>query len=113
MEENRPQMKDPQTNEPQMYLKTHRSGRDVLIAICDCDLMGKKFVEGHLRVEILSDFFGNEKASAQKVEQALAKATIANFVGEIAVGHAIRLGYVAQENVLIIKGVPCAQMVLM
>jgi hypothetical protein len=38
---------------------------------------------------------------------------MANLVGELAVGHAIRLGYVARENVLIIKGVPCAQMVLM
>ena len=43
----------------------------------------------------------------------MAKATMANFVGELAVGHAIRLGYVAQDNVLNIKGVPCAQMVLM
>jgi len=47
------------------------------------------------------------------VEQALAAATMANLVGELAVGHAIRLGYVARENVLIINGVPCAQMVLM
>lgn len=100
-------------NEQQVYLKSHRSGSDMLIAVCDCDLMGKKFVEGHLHVEILPDFFGEEKATTEEVESALAKATIANLVGEKAVGHAIRLGYVVKENVLTINGVPCAQMVLM
>jgi hypothetical protein len=113
MEENELQTNEPQTNKPQMYLKTHLSGKEVLIAVCDCELMGKKFAEGRLQVEIRPDFFGDEKATAQEVEEALAKATMANLVGELAVGHAIRLGYVAQDNVLNIKGVPCAQMVLM
>lgn len=113
MEENKPRTEEQQMNEQQLYLKSHRSGREVLIAVCDCDLMGKKFVEGNLHVEILPDFFGEEKATAQDVEQALARATMANLVGEMAVGHAVRLGYVARENVLIINGVPCAQMVLM
>jgi hypothetical protein len=113
VEENEPRTEEQQMNEPQLYLKSHRSGREVLIAVCDCDLMGKKFIEGYLHVEILPDFFGKEKATAQDVEQALAGATMANLVGELAVGHAIRLGYVVRENVLTIKGVPCAQMVLM
>ena len=87
MEENEPRTEEQQMNEPQLYLKSHRSGREVLIAVCDCDLMGKKFVEGHLQVEILPDFFGEEKATVQDVEQALAAATMANLVGELAVGH--------------------------
>ena len=113
MEENEPQADEQQMNGQQLYLKFHRSGNAVLVAVCDCDLMGKKFVEGHLHVEILPDFFGEEKVTVQDVEQALGGATMANLVGELAVSHAIRLGYVARENVLIIKGVPCAQMVLM
>jgi hypothetical protein len=113
LEKNEPQADEQQMSEQQLYLKSHVSGKEVLIAVCDCDLMGKKFVEGHLHVEILSDFFGEEKATVKDVEQALGGATMANLIGEVAVGHAIRLGYVARENVLIIDGVPCAQMVLM
>lgn len=108
-----PMSKEPQMDEPQVYLKTHNSGNEVLIAVCDCDLMGRKFCEGHLHVEIQPGFFGEKKATSHEVEDALAKATIANLVGEKAVGQAIRLGYVAHENVLVIEGVPCAQMVLM
>lgn len=113
MKERQSQTDETQTNELQMYLKTHRSGTELLIAICDCALMGKKFVEGHLRLEIQPAFFGDQKATTKDVESALAKATIANFVGEQAVGHAVRLGYVDRDNVLMINGIPCAQMVLM
>jgi hypothetical protein len=97
----------------EMNLKVYRQGVEVLVAVCDSDLVGKKFAEGRLHVEVTSDFFGEEKASSQDVEAALKSATIANFVGCCAVEHAIKLGYVNRENVLSIDGVPCAQMVRM
>ncbi len=96
-----------------MNLKVYKQGAEVLVAVCDCDLVGKKFAEGRLHVEVTPDFFGEEKASSQEVEAALKNATIANFVGCCAVEHAIKLGYVDRENVLSIDGVPCAQMVRM
>jgi hypothetical protein len=97
----------------EMYLKTYRQGRDVLIAVCDCDILDKKFAEGDLRMEVSSDFFGRELASRCEVEAALSGATIANLVGCRAVEHAIHLGYVERENVLSIDGVLYAQMVRM
>jgi hypothetical protein len=96
-----------------MYLKVYHVGREVLIAVCDCDLMGRKFEEGDLRVEIRSDFFGEARASARDVEQALADATMANFIGKRTVALAVDLEYVYVENVLFIEGIPCAQMVRM
>ncbi len=100
-------------SEREMYLKTYRSGKEILIAVCDCDILGKRFEEGPLHVDVCADFFGNEKATLEEVERSLSKATIANFVGKQAVDFAIKLGYVDKENVLVIDGVPCAQMVLM
>jgi hypothetical protein len=96
-----------------VYLKTYRQGVAVLLAACDCDLMGKRFEEGKLHLEVCSDFFGTEMASCQDLEKALSRATIANFVGKTAVDKAIELGYINKENVLVIDGVPCAQMVMM
>ena len=96
-----------------MYLKTYESGKEILIAVCDCDLLGKRFEEGPLHVDVCADFFGNVKATLEDIERSLSNATIANFVGKNAVDFAIKLGYVDRENVLIIDGVPCAQMVLM
>lgn len=97
----------------ELYLRIHRQGAEVLVAVCDCEILGKKFAEGNLKMEVCSDFFGEMRASYSQVEAALAGATMANFAGGRAVEHAIRLGYVEKENVLSIQGVPCAQMVQM
>jgi hypothetical protein len=94
-------------------LKIYESGRDVLIAVCDLEILGKTFKEGPLQVEISPEFYGTEAVSYEEVEAALASATIANFAGCRAVECAIRLGFVEQENVLSIDGVLCAQMVRM
>lgn len=97
----------------EMYLKIYRNERETLIAVCDCDLMGKRFTEDKLHIEINEDFFGDNKASIQDIELALKSATMANFVGCKCVQHAIELGYVDREHVLVIDGVFCAQMVRM
>jgi hypothetical protein len=96
-----------------MCLKIHEQGKETLIAVCDCDILGKKFAEGHLHIEVSHDFFGDELASCSEIESALASATMANFVGCKAVEHAISLGYVEKENVLSIDGILYAQMVRM
>ncbi|OYV07705.1 MAG: hypothetical protein CG444_202, partial [Methanosaeta sp. ASP1-2] len=46
-----------------MYLKSYQQGTETLVAVCDCDILGKKFSEGHLKIEVSPDFFGGEKAS--------------------------------------------------
>ena len=97
----------------EMYLKRHDQGAERLIAVCDCEILGKRFAEGQLRIEVSPDFFGGEKATCSEVEKALAGATMANFVGCKAVEHAISLGYVEKDNTLSINGVLYAQMVRM
>ena len=96
-----------------MCLKIHKQGRETLVAVCDFDILGKKFTEGPSAYGGQPDFFGDELASCSEIESALARATMANFVGCKAVEHAISLGYVEKENVLSIDGILYAQMVRM
>ena len=96
-----------------MYLKAYRHGSEVLIAVCDCEILGKTFTEGHLHLEVSREFFGEDKATPSDVKAALSIATMANFIGCRSVEHAISLGYVERENVISIDGVLYAQMVRM
>ncbi len=100
-------------NEMSMCLKTYTIGGEVLVAVCDRDLLGQRFTENELQLEVSASFFGDELASAAMLEKALEEATMANFVGERSVAWAIAFEYVDSENVLHIEGVPCAQMVRM
>jgi len=96
-----------------MYLKIHKVRGEVMVAICDCELLGKTFDEGELCLSVEAAFFGEEEATAQEVAKALAGATIANMVGERAVACAIETSYIDGENILRVDGVPTAQMVRM
>jgi len=102
-----------ESEEKEMYLRAHEQGKERLIAVCDCEILGRRFSEGQLRLDVSPDFFGCEKASRVEVEAALASATMANFAGQRAVLYAISLGYVEEDNVLSIDGILCAQMVRM
>jgi uncharacterized protein len=102
-----------ETDKKEMYLKTYQQGRETLVAVCDCDILGCKFAEGQLRLDVMADFFGEDLASCTEVEKALSSATMANLVGPKTIEHAISLGYVEKDCVLSIGGVLYAQMVRM
>lgn len=93
-------------------MKIYRVRGEVLVAVCDANLVGKVFREGSLKIEVKEDFYGTEDVDEKEVEDALRKATIANITGEMAVELAIRLGIVDKDKVLKIENCPHAQMVL-
>ncbi|MGQ9582100.1 MAG: DUF424 domain-containing protein [Thermoplasmatota archaeon] len=94
-------------------LRRHLSGSELLVAACDASLLGRKFREGELKLEVSESFFGGERVSAELLVECLELATVANLVGEEAVGAAIEAGYVDPDRVLVIEGVPHAQLVRM
>ncbi len=93
-------------------MKIYRVRGEVLVAVCDSELVGKTFREGNLKIEVKEDFYGTEDFDEREVEEALKKATIANITGKRAVELAIRIGIVDRERVLRIEDCLHAQMVL-
>jgi len=93
-------------------LRMMRAQNEVLVAICDADLLRREFKEGKLRLKISESFYGSKEVSVEACLAALREATIANLVGSI-VDHAIKAGFIDRANVIRIEGVPHAQMVRM
>lgn len=94
-----------------MLVKIHESYRKI-IAVCDCELLGKRFEEGNMQIEITEAFYGgDEKEEVEVVEllQDLYKedATF-NIVGQKSVNTAIKAGIISKEGVIKIEGIPHA-----
>jgi hypothetical protein len=94
-----------------IYFKIHESYRRV-VAVCDSDLIGKKFEEGIKQLEIKEHFFkGHETEEKEIIElfrrQAVEDATF-NIVGEQAVKAAFKAGIIGEGNVGKVDGVPFA-----
>lgn len=94
-------------------MKIYKQGNDILIGACDEELIGKKFREGKLQIDVSKEFYDGERISVEVLKKYLKNATIANLVGEKTVNCAIKLGVVDLECVMKIKDVPHAQMVRM
>jgi hypothetical protein len=94
-----------------MYVKIHNSrGREV-VAICDDDILGKKFEEGDLFLNVNESFYKGEKKSEKEVEKILNESENLNLAGEKTISIALKLKIMDKENIIWIKGVPHAQLI--
>ena len=95
-----------------MFLKSYSVNKEILVAVCDLELIGRTFREGELHLSVSEDFFKGRPADEREVKKALEGATIANLVGEQSVACGIESGIIDEQCVIKIDGIPHAQMVL-
>ena len=98
-----------------MLIKIHKSYRNV-VAVCDSDLIGKKFEEGNVQLDLTGEFFKGEEVEGERAKQIIEEmaredATF-NIVGEQAIKLAKECGVVGEEGVKKIKGIPYALVLL-
>jgi hypothetical protein len=93
------------------YVNLKKIGRNVLLAICDCEVLGKTLREGKIVFHVKDEFYNGGKVSVEEAVGMIENSTIVNLVGRNCVEKAIAKGYVHPEAVLRIEGVPHAQIV--
>mgnify|MGYP005831226757 CR=1 FL=1 len=95
----------------EVYINLRKIGNNVLLAICDCELLGKTLREGKIVFNIKEEFYNGAKVSLDEAVDIIQNSTIVNMVGKNIVGKAVEKGYVHPEAILNIEGVPHAQIV--
>lgn len=95
----------------EVYVNIMNQGRQVLVAACDVEILGRTLRRGKLLFEVRESFY---KGSKMKIEEAMIlirSATTVNLVGSKIVKHAVKEGLVHPEAILVIAGIPHAQIV--
>lgn len=92
-----------------MQVKIHHSYR-IVVAVCDSDLIGKKFEEGNRQLDIPERFYKDTEMNEEQVIDLFARysredATF-NIVGPEAVRVALNAEIIAEDHVGHIQGVP-------
>ena len=86
------------------------------MAICDSNLIGKRFEEGKFQLDIKESFFKGEKVSEEQAIQIIKKMSIEdatfNIVGEKSVSTALKAGIISEDGIKKIQGVPFALVLL-
>ena len=91
------------------YVNIIRRYGQILVASCDADLLGKTLNHGKIKFEICPEFYGDSLLELEEVIKIIKKATIANLIGSNIVERAIKEGLVHPEAILLISGIPHAQ----
>jgi len=95
-----------------IYVKIHKSSESFITAVCDNELIGKKFKEGKLVLNISESFYKGELVNETEVEDYLKKAINLNIVGKRSCDIALKLNFISKDNILMIEGIPHAQSVV-
>ena len=98
-----------------MLVKIHKSYRNV-VAICDTDLIGKKFEEGIKLLDVTENFYsGEEQTEKEMIEimksYASEDATF-NIVGKESTQTALKAGIITEEGIKTVAGIPFALILL-
>ena len=93
------------------WTKIFRAKQDIVVAICDQNLLEKELIHQTNKIKISKDFYGGKLISEHVAIRLLEKATIANLFGKEIVDIAERNGFIIKENSILIDGVPHAQFV--
>jgi hypothetical protein len=94
-----------------MFVRIIKSYRDV-VAICDSDILGKKFEEGLFQIDVKESFYKGEEADENETKEIILKMAMEdatfNIVGKKSVNLAIQTGIITKEGIKTIQGIPFA-----
>ncbi len=95
------------------YFKVHNHPSEMIIAICDEEVMGQTFRGEKAKISVTEGFYGGDLVEEEFVRINIGSFTILNIVGNRAVDLAIREGIVSEDSVMVIGGVKHVQAVRM
>jgi len=94
-----------------MLVKVHKSYREV-VAICDSELLGKKFEEGVKLLNVRENFYNgeelNKEETIKKIKFHAKEDATFNIVGKESIDAAIQAGIINEDSVGTIKDIPYA-----
>jgi len=90
--------------------KSRSENYELVFAACDKELVGKK-IRKNPEFEVKKEFYSDKECDEEKAAHLLEDCTIANLIGEEIVKLALKKSFITKENVILIEGIPHAQIV--
>ena len=83
---------------------------ELVLGICDSELAGK-VLRKNPEFKVNKQFYCDKECGEEKALELLEECTIANLVGKKIVKLALDKNFITKENVILIQGIPHAQIV--
>jgi len=94
-----------------MFVNVIKSYRDV-VAVCDKELLGKKFEEGKFQLDVKESFFKGRESSKEEVSDIMKDMKLEdstfNIIGKKSIQTALETGIITEEGIKRIDNIPFA-----
>jgi len=90
----------------QFSVKVSDYQKNIMINMCDAELMGKDVVDGELKININENYYGKQLVEKSEAISLLKSASIMNLVGNETISLATELGIGSESGVKIISNIP-------
>ena len=80
--------------------------KNLMLNICDIDLLGKNIVEDQLNMNISKSYYGQKIIEHEEAKHLLKNASIINMVGKDTVSLSIELGVGSESAIKLVGGIP-------
>ncbi len=104
-------VQEAQLDEKKFWCKVFQTKFDILVAICDKEILGKKMKFKELKIKIDENFYKGVEINEKVALNLIKKATIVNLFGKNIVNLALGKGFVKKDNIIKIEGYPHAQII--
>ncbi len=91
-----------------MIVKTHKAERRNIVSICDEELIGKKFEENSMQLDVSEFFYRGKSMSDKDALDTIREADSLNIVGKNSIRFALKNNLIEKENIIRIKKIPHA-----
>ena len=79
---------------------------NMMLNICDVDLLGKNIVEGELNMNISESYYGEKLIEKEEAKKLLKQSSIISMVGKNTISLSIELGIGSENGIKTISDVP-------
>jgi len=91
--------------------KVFRTKHDIVVAICDEELIDKNIDYKKTKIKVSKNFYGQSLIDEKTALSLMTIASIGNIIGKKIVRLAEKNGFIARKNTILIGGIPHAQFV--
>ena len=93
------------------WCKLFQTRHDLVGAFCDESLLDKELEDEKFKVRVTKHFYGGVLVSEYVATRLMGKVSIGNIIGKEIAELAKKNGFITEDNVILIDGVPHAQFV--
>ena len=80
--------------------------KNIMLNICDAELLGKKIVQDDLNMNISKSYYGEKLVEKEEAKILLKKSSIINMVGKETISLSVELGIGSENGIKSISGIP-------